>query len=575
MKYRYLVLVLLLAGGMLGPPAFGQSADPTAASQAPATQPQDRLRLDIQAIREAADPSAVVAAYARGVALEPANRQLLEAYVHRMVEFSLPEATCHQARMLVDLNPDDGVAWGVLSFVAARQGRMAEALADLVQAAGRQSDSAFVQQTAGELLAWYDLNKPTVSSSLGESLEQVRNSVAGHETFANAYADASGQLKQEARVRRSAQSQPATQGQAEAEYPELPNQPWPQLVYPDINYAMPEDYLGWYPSYPEGIYYPSLVYSAPYCAPDWCWWNTWWPYGPFGPFSSRTFVDRDDFHNHHDLWRLDRDGLSLLFLRHHDRFSWIGFDHSRLTNWLEHSSRSLESRKLRGLSLVRGPRDVSRSLASLSGGNQSRIFAPGRQPASLSFGRSATAGELVLRDRRGPSTISRTASASVQRSVVRQSEVLRPTVVLPRVTAGSRADVSRPLDSGQLATLSRNTVPRLYVPQAGLPSVPTLAPTVINPQVGRADILSPRVYAPSVQQFNRVVPAAGLSPRMDVSRPVVPLYSAPRSLNVPSLGGGGGGAAPSVGRSFGGGLSRSGGDISRGVSGGGHGGGRR
>src|SRR4051812_31698393 len=57
----------------------------------------------IQAIQQAPDPSAVVAPYANGAAVDRNNPKLDEAYVTRMVDLGLPELAYHQAQSLTTL----------------------------------------------------------------------------------------------------------------------------------------------------------------------------------------------------------------------------------------------------------------------------------------------------------------------------------------------------------------------------------------------------------------------------------------------------------------------------------------
>ena len=52
----------------------------------------------VQAIQQAPDPSAAVAAYANGAALDRNDPKLSEAYVARMVDLGLPELAFRQRR---------------------------------------------------------------------------------------------------------------------------------------------------------------------------------------------------------------------------------------------------------------------------------------------------------------------------------------------------------------------------------------------------------------------------------------------------------------------------------------------
>src|SRR5271165_3617731 len=80
----------------------------------------------IQAIQQAPDPSAAITAYANGIALNRNDPKLFEAYVSRMVDLGLPELAYHQAQTLTTLQSSNGLAWGVVAYVEARRGQMAE-----------------------------------------------------------------------------------------------------------------------------------------------------------------------------------------------------------------------------------------------------------------------------------------------------------------------------------------------------------------------------------------------------------------------------------------------------------------
>ena len=114
------ILGLLAWGSVLG-----------TSSGEPATSPPTTVAAAIQAIQQAPDPSAAVAAYGSGLALTSNDPQLHAAYVTRMVDMGLPEMAFHQAQTLTTLQPDNGLAWGVVAYVDARRGQMPEAVSRL------------------------------------------------------------------------------------------------------------------------------------------------------------------------------------------------------------------------------------------------------------------------------------------------------------------------------------------------------------------------------------------------------------------------------------------------------------
>jgi hypothetical protein len=564
MKHSYSLLALLLAVGLLSPPALSQIADPSAESQAPAVQPTDRLASHTQAIRDAQDPSVAVAAYARAVAeIGPDGtipQSLLEAYVHRMVQFYLPDAAYQQARMLVDANPDDGIAWAVMSFVAARRGQMAEALADTVQAASRMPDNRFVQETAGQVLAWYDLNKPTVSDSLRSSIERIRKDLQGQQSFAQAYQDATNDLQgsgaQSAVTTRPART-PSADQQAYQVSPQEPvygePRPEPLYSYPDTSY-LSDGYLGAYPAYPYGIYYPSMVYNAPYVAHDWWWWNSWWPYGPYWPFLGDRTVVINKFDGDRRLFRLG----NLLFERRHGKFNFVGVDRNRTSTWLDRTNRASVSRD------VSRRIDISRTSADrsdfVSRGSQSRIFSAGRAPDRLTFARP---GGSISQGRQGAVSVNRDVWSGVPRLGAAQ-EAPRSATASP-VAPRQRTDVSRGDGYSRSGAVRSPLLGRSGASGTSSMRGMTPAPRTISPTTpGRTGSLAPRAYSPSSPQIGRSVPSG---PRMDAGR-----SAAPRSFAAPrSSGTGGSRGSPGISRGgFGTGGSRgpairSGGNIGRGA----------
>ncbi len=143
----------------------------------------------IQAIQQAPDPSAVVTAYANGIAFDRNDPRLYEAYVARMVDFGLPELAYHQARILTTLQSSNGLAWGVVAHVDARRGQMADAISAISLAGQFAPENKFVAHTAGELLAWYDLkaDKTTLPENAKVGLAKIRALLAKHAVFSGAY----------------------------------------------------------------------------------------------------------------------------------------------------------------------------------------------------------------------------------------------------------------------------------------------------------------------------------------------------------------------------------------------------
>jgi len=168
------------------------------------------------ALREAADPSNAVEAYAaaRAARLNPALAA--EAYVRRMVEFGLPEMADAQALDLIQRDPRNALGWGVVSYMETKRGRVDAALEALVRAARLNPDEAFVLQTAGQLLAWYDVqkDKPALSDELAAALVAVRVELDKHPIYTNTHEAAKAAYLQAAPAAAGAVAgQPAQPGQ--------------------------------------------------------------------------------------------------------------------------------------------------------------------------------------------------------------------------------------------------------------------------------------------------------------------------------------------------------------------------
>ena len=172
------LLGLLVWGGALG----------GGCSNAMTNQPTT-VAAAIQAIQQAPDPSAVIAAYGSGLAITVNDPKLHEAYVARMVDMGLPEMAFHQAETLATLQPNNGLAWGVVAYVDARRGQMPEAVAAVNLAGQFASSNKFVAHTGGEILAWYDLkaDKSKLPDNAKDGLTRIRGLLDKQPDFTQAY----------------------------------------------------------------------------------------------------------------------------------------------------------------------------------------------------------------------------------------------------------------------------------------------------------------------------------------------------------------------------------------------------
>lgn len=141
-------------------------------------------------IQQARTPEAAIEAYARGLAAEPECVLLEQVYLRRMIELGTPHLAEAQAEDLVRRNQEDGLAWAVLAYTSGEANDTSAALAEIATALSYKPDDDFVQQTAGKLIAWYDvLGKPEeiTDEQLKQALADIRKDFQNRPVFAQAY----------------------------------------------------------------------------------------------------------------------------------------------------------------------------------------------------------------------------------------------------------------------------------------------------------------------------------------------------------------------------------------------------
>ena len=234
------------------PMVFGMWSCVLAAAWGESTSSPE-LAAAIQAIEQATDPSATVAAYVNGAAVDANDPKLSEAYVIRMVDLGLPELAFHQAQTLTTLQSNNGLAWGVVAYVEARRGNMAEAISAINLAGQFAPTAPLVERTAGEIMAWYDIkaDKATLSENAHRGLATIRLLLGKSPEFANAYDTAKKAY------------------QAQASVPEQPVQS--QTVSPTESVN----------SYSDDFYAPDADWIEP---------TPWWWWQPVGFFAGSSFV---------------------------------------------------------------------------------------------------------------------------------------------------------------------------------------------------------------------------------------------------------------------------------------------
>ncbi len=310
MKTDHIILILAF-GAVIGVarPAAGAGGDPVSQS-ATSSEAADRIAPYIDAIRNAADPSAAVAAYARALRVDRGDWAATDTYLRRMIELGVPDMAYQQARDLTRREPDNGLAWAVVADVHARQGNFVPALSEMVTAVRHLPADAFVQRVAAQLFAWCDTqaDPSLVSADLKKSLDATRQQVVNRGTFADAYRQA-----------RALYQQAAAEPSGESATPEPVERPLPAPVgsdYPDNTYEA-------YPPADTYVDYPSYVYPLSTGLGAYPYYGSYWsPYQPILIYSTRHSHRHDLDLHHNRSWWLGRAGAGQL--RDHDRADDLG-----------------------------------------------------------------------------------------------------------------------------------------------------------------------------------------------------------------------------------------------------------
>ncbi len=148
-----------------------------------------RLEPFVTAIREAQTLRTAARAYSRGNAVDSQYIPLHQAYMERMLTMGFPKIAGHPARMLVRIDPDNGMAWGVLGYLHGRENELAEAMSASVRAAKHKPGDPSIMNNLGQLLAWYRqvLALPDLPDRDKRAIDQLEDQWTDSAMFARAY----------------------------------------------------------------------------------------------------------------------------------------------------------------------------------------------------------------------------------------------------------------------------------------------------------------------------------------------------------------------------------------------------
>lgn len=286
------LLAFVLAGSVLVPQLVRAQEPATRPAEPVAVQQPRPVDALVQRVREAQDPSSAIQAYADARALAPNDLEVQKAFVHRMVELGLPEMANQQAQDVLTRAPNDGVAWAVSGYLAAKRNQMGSAATDLASASQLAPDDPFVQRTGAQIVAWADSHKDKtdVSPQALVAIGTIRDKLSGRPEYAQAYQGALTAYQQMAMA-----PAPTAQGVASAaSQPGTEASGYDALLGPSSYYPSPAAYPE--PAYQTPYYYAPAYYGQPYWYPSGYYGSYWW-----WPTASCFVIVDDDFHHHHDF----------------------------------------------------------------------------------------------------------------------------------------------------------------------------------------------------------------------------------------------------------------------------------
>ena len=361
MKLASGLLIVVVAIGCAGRSLHGGNTEPAALPPIPPS-----LVPHLEALEDANSFAAADKAYAAGAAIDANSPALNEVYLIKMLELGAPERALRQALIVEKVDPTHGLVLGVIAYVQAQRGEMADALAGIIMASMSLPEDPFVVRTAAQLTAWYDLkpDRPEIPGYVKEALADARKELSKQKQFTDAYDEAKAAYKE---LEAAAEARAAAEAKALAEAPladasqsaqaqSEPNpvvvptpQPWtdaptvaaePTVIYNEDGAYYPATYDGY--DEPTSQYAPTYVafggcatffsgvwscspvpsFYEPVCAPV-------INVGPIININIAIFGGRsrlhyfDDFHRHRD------DIVFVGQVRDHDRGLLLGHSYGR------------------------------------------------------------------------------------------------------------------------------------------------------------------------------------------------------------------------------------------------------
>jgi hypothetical protein len=240
-----------------------------AVAAAPATQPQPiattaavapQSHPPLQAIQDAQDPSAAIAAYAKALSQGADQIAAERVFLVRMTDFGLPEMADAQAQDLILRDPENGLAWGVAAHMSARRGNMAAAMGQIQTAVNYAPRDPFVLRTAGHIVAWYDSRGAGVDipATISGAIPELKKRLADQQSYSMAYDEAMKDYQKPTDQQAVAQTEPVQIDSYSVPPSYAPSSGYaydqPTVDYPAYSYYSYSSSPYWYPSYSRWCY---------------------------------------------------------------------------------------------------------------------------------------------------------------------------------------------------------------------------------------------------------------------------------------------------------------------------------
>jgi hypothetical protein len=166
LRIARVIALVMVAMALCAAPAQAQSRDLSV----------EDLRNTIRAIAVTNDLREATGLYASVATRAGRSRELHEVFMRKMLEMELPNRASGAARALVRIDPNNGMAWGVLGYYDTNKDQVARGFKETIEAVALMPHDSNLLYNLGQAAAWYDLEgaKARFDSGAVATLEQHR-----------------------------------------------------------------------------------------------------------------------------------------------------------------------------------------------------------------------------------------------------------------------------------------------------------------------------------------------------------------------------------------------------------------